>query len=67
MVTRKGAQAMRCVKDLMMFGQKSLQVKMNLWGGDIHDLNGMEFGNDVGVTFLQDISHSLRDDNHWRD
>ena len=67
MVTRKGVQAKRCVKDLMMFGQKSLQVKMNLWGGDIHDFNGMEFGNDVGVTFLQEISHALRPDNHWRD
>ena len=45
---------------------KSLEVKVNLWGGDIHDLNGMEFGNDVGATFLREISHALRADNHWR-
>ena len=40
---------------------------MNLGGGDIHDLNGGEFGNDFGATFLRDISHALRDDNHLRD
>ena len=39
---------------------------MNLRGGDIHDLNGMELGNDVGATFLREISHALRADNHWR-
>ena len=45
---------------------KPTTIQGELWGRNIHDLNGMEMGNDVGVDFLQEISYAMRVDNHWR-
>jgi hypothetical protein len=48
-----------------MIIKNQLQIEVNFLWEIVHNLDGIELGNNEGVTFLQEIFHMVRDD-HFR-
>jgi hypothetical protein len=43
--------------------QHQLQIKVNFLWGTVHNLDGIELGNNAGVAFLQELFHTVRANN----